>query len=205
MNRLKNRADTRLPSKRAIFQRIVSILPGTGICFNMYENKLLKAAFTLAYWDLLRVVEITLSNKKNINNILSSNDVHIVAGSDKLTIILRFSKTDQLGKGVNIEIPKVGGLMCPVEIVSEYLTVRPTEDVPFLCHFSESFLTRFQFSAMLTKSLKYDGIESSKYKAHSFRIGAAAALSMAGYPIDEINNLGRWKSTAYNHIFDLQQ
>jgi hypothetical protein len=52
---------------------------------------------------------------------------------DKLTITLRFSKIDQLGKGVNIEIPKVGGLMCPFESVSEYLTVRPTKDVPFLC------------------------------------------------------------------------
>ena len=66
-----------------------------------------KAAFTLAYWNLLKVEEITLSNKKNINNILSSNDVHIVAGSDKLTITLRFSKTDQLGKGVNIEIQRL--------------------------------------------------------------------------------------------------
>ena len=63
----------------------------------MYENKLFKAAFTLAYWGLLRIGEITLSNKKNINNILSNNDVHIVAGSDKLTIMLRFSKTDQVG------------------------------------------------------------------------------------------------------------
>ena len=163
----------------------------------MYKNKLFKAAFTLAYWGLFRVGEITLSNKKNINNILSNNDVHIVAGSDKLTITLRFSKTDQLGKVVNIEIPNVGGLMCPFESVSEYLTVRPTKDVPFLCHFSGSPLTRFQFSSMLTKSLKYAGIESSKYKAHSFRIGAATALSMAGYPIDEIKNLDRWKSTAY--------
>ena len=82
--------------------------------------------------------------------------------------------------------------MCPFESVSEYLTVRPTKDGPFLCHFSGS-----QFSAMLIKSLKYAGIESSKYKSHSFRIGATTALSMAGYPIDEIKNLGRWKSTAY--------
>ena len=93
MKRLKkNRADTRLSITPDTLQRIVSILP--GICFNMYENKLLKAAFTLTYWGLLRVGEITLSNKKNINNILSNNDVHIVAGSDKLTITLRFSKID---------------------------------------------------------------------------------------------------------------
>jgi hypothetical protein len=62
MKRLKNRADTRLSITPDILQRIVSILP--GICFNMYENKLFKAAFTLAYWGLLRVGEITLSNKK---------------------------------------------------------------------------------------------------------------------------------------------
>jgi hypothetical protein len=41
-------------------------------------------------------------------------------------------------------------LMCPVESVSENLTVRPTKDGPFLCHFSGSHFTRFQFSAMLT-------------------------------------------------------
>jgi hypothetical protein len=57
MKRLKNRADTRLSITPDILQRIVSILP--GICFNMYENKLFKAAFTLAYWGLLRVGEIT--------------------------------------------------------------------------------------------------------------------------------------------------
>jgi hypothetical protein len=77
MKRLKNRADTRLPITPDILQRIVSILP--SICFNMHENKLFKVAFTLAYWGLFRVGEITLSNKKNINNILSNNDVHIVA------------------------------------------------------------------------------------------------------------------------------
>jgi hypothetical protein len=70
----------------------------------------------------------------------------------QIGLLLRFSKTDQLGKGVNIEIPKVGGLMCPVESVSENLTVRPTKDGPFLCHFSGSHFTRFQCSAMLIKS-----------------------------------------------------
>ena len=72
--------------------------------------------------------------------------------------------------------------MCPVESVSEYLTARPTKDGPFLCHFSGPHFTRFQFSAMLIKSLKYAGIESSKYKAHSFRTGTATALSICRVP-----------------------
>jgi hypothetical protein len=69
---------------------------------------------------------------------ISSIGYPIVAGSDKLTITLRFSKIDQLGKGVNIEIPKVGGLMCPFESVSEYLTVRPTKDGPLVLACSQA-------------------------------------------------------------------
>jgi hypothetical protein len=37
-------------------------------------------------------------------------------------------------------------------------------------------LTRQQFSALLSKSLKFSGIEGGQYKAHSFRIGGATAL-----------------------------
>jgi site-specific recombinase XerD len=49
------------------------------------------------------------------------------------------------------------------------------------CHYNGTILTRQQFSALLSKSLKFSGIEGGQYKAHSFRIGGATALSLAGY------------------------
>lgn len=50
---------------------------------------------------------------------------------------------------------------------------------------------------MLSKSLKHAGVDTNRFKSHSFRIGGATALSMSGYSIDEIKKVGRWKSSAY--------
>lgn len=195
MKRLKTRADTRLPITPTLLEKIVSVLP--GICFNIYEQKLFKAAFTLAFWGLLRVGEITYSRGKNINQILSKNDVLLTQNLDSLTVKLRFSKTDQSGKGVFLEIPKSESTLCPVLSINEYLLVRSSGDGPFFCHFSGAPLTRYQFSAMLSKALKHAGVEFKRFKSHSFRIGGATALSMAGHSIEEIKNIGRWKSNAY--------
>ena len=108
------------------------------------------------------------------------------------------SKTDQTGKGVIIEIPKSAGLTCAVTSMMEYLKVRPTLNGSLFCHFGGAPLTRYQFSVMLNKALTCAGIESKDFKAHSFRIGAATALSMAGYSTEKIKEVGRWKSSAVN-------
>jgi hypothetical protein len=51
---------------------------------------------------------------------------------------------------------------------------------------TEVFPEIFQLSALLSKSLKFSGIAGGQYKAHSFRIGGATALSLAGYSDEEI-------------------
>ena len=62
LTRLKSKADTRLPITTFILNKLVSVLP--GICYNKYEDKMFKAAFTLSFWGLLRIGEITLSKEK---------------------------------------------------------------------------------------------------------------------------------------------
>jgi site-specific recombinase XerD len=66
-----------------------------------------------------------------------------------------------------------------------------------------TILTRQQFSALLSKSLKFSGIEGGQYKAHSFRIGGATALSLAGYSDEEIQNRGRWRSAVFKSYIRL--
>ena len=68
---------------------------------------MLKAAFTLSFWGLLRIGEIALSKGNNAGQILAVDDVKLTL--DKLVIHLWFSKTDQAGKGVSIEIPQIAG------------------------------------------------------------------------------------------------
>jgi hypothetical protein len=51
-----------------ILNKLVSVLP--GICYNKYEDKMFKAAFTLSFWGLLRIGEIALSKGNNASQIL---------------------------------------------------------------------------------------------------------------------------------------
>jgi hypothetical protein len=54
-----------------------------------------------------------------------------------------------------------------------------------------------QFSALLSKPLKFSGIEGAQYEAQPFRIGGAAALSLAGYSDEEIQSRGRLRSAVF--------
>ena len=89
------------------------------------------------------------------------------------------------------------GLTCPVFHIEQFLQVRPPCCGPLFCHFNGKALTRYQFSALLSKVLKCLGLEAKHYKAHSFRIGAATSAAIAGQKMAAIQAAGRWKSSAY--------
>lgn len=113
---------------------------------------------------------------------------------DKLGIKLRFSKTDQEGKGVSIEINKINGTLCPILNLSEYLKVRPKIKGPLLCHFSGAPLTRYQFSVMLRKTLKHSGMQDvGIFKTHSFRIRTATAMAISYFDC-RISNFHQYKN-----------
>jgi hypothetical protein len=57
-------------------------------------------------------------------------------------------------------------------------------------------LSRYQFNAVLKKSLAYFHVPAQGYKNHSFRIGMATALNEEGMLVEEIKRMGRWKSRA---------
>lgn len=163
-----------------------------------------KAAFTLSFWLLLRIGEIALSKGNNAGQILALDDVNLTL--DQLVIHLRFSKTDQTGKGALIEITKIScGTICPFLNVSEYLAIRPksTATKSLFCHYNGTILTRQQFSVYLSKSLKLSGLEGGQYKAHSYRIRVAATLSLAGYSDEEIQSRGRWRSAVFKSYIRL--
>lgn len=191
--RLNSRVDTRLPITEKILARLTGAL--SSVCSSFYEAKLFTAAYTLAFFAFLRVGELAISKGNNSQTILGIGDVNIQ--NNQLTLCIRCSKTDQLGKGVKVVVNNHGSIICPVQAMTKFLEVRPNFPGPLFCHFGGKPLTRYQFSAVLDKVIVAIGLESKYYKSHSFRIGAATTAADKGFSDEEIKIAGRWKSSAF--------
>jgi hypothetical protein len=66
----------------------------------------------------------------------------------------------------------------------------------FISHES-SPVNRAQFTQILNQSLNLDGLPSSYYKSHSFRVGASSFAMELGKSDAQIRALGWWKSNAF--------
>lgn len=163
----------------------------------MYEAKLFCAAFTTTFHGHFRVGEITKDTRGKAEHFIRLQDIKMF--SDRVEVCVPSSKTDQLGGGAKVVIPSEPDChVCPVIRLREYLLIRKGQ---LICHFDGTYLSRYQFSAVLKKSLAYLHVPAhgyyKGYKNHSFRIGMATALSEEGRSDEEIKRIGRWKSRAF--------
>ena len=55
----------------------------------------------------------------------------------------------------------------------------------------------YQFNPELSRCLTFCGLDTKKYKGHSFRIGAASHAADKGFSDAQVRTLGRWKSGAF--------
>ncbi|CAC5415184.1 unnamed protein product [Mytilus coruscus] len=81
----------------------------------------------------------------------------------------------------------------------EYLKVRPysVPTEPLFCSVDATPLHRPDFDRILHKCLASCGLDSSRYKGHIFRIGAATDAAERGLSDSQIRSMGRWKSNAF--------
>ena len=168
-----------------------------AVCFNNYESIMFTAAFTLAFFGFFRVGEITVTKRDCLQNVIKTNDIVLDESKMTMMIHIRYSKTDQTGKGVWVKLGKSESDVCPILSMINYLKVRPQVQGPLFCHLNLEPLTRYQFSAVLKKTLSVLNINFKQYKAHSFRIGAATTAANVGVPVEMIKSAGRWKSRVY--------
>ena len=196
--RRKNKTkDSRLPITANILSRILQCLP--NVCTNNYETKLFAAAYSTAYFGFFRVGEITSINEQTPGHAIQMEDVELDHMNRVVRIKLKHSKVDQLGKSATVLIKnnKLAEGIKPFELLDSYMKIRPKVKGNFFCHFGGKPLTRYQFTAILTKTLNLLGLDFKKYKSHSFRIGAVTNGIMSGMTEDQIQEAGRWKSKAY--------
>ena len=192
-----NQKCPRLPVTPIILQAIKQSLddhPG-------FDSTMIWAACCLGFFGFMRCGEFTLPDaaKFEKGKHLAASDVAVDSHTNPSTIAvtLHYSKTDQFGNGATIYLGRTRNTICPVSAVLQYLAIRPPTEGPLFVLESGAPLTKRVFITRVREALRQAGIDSSNYKGHSFRIGAATTASACGLNEGLIKSLGRWTSAAY--------
>lgn len=165
------------------------------------DTIMLWAASVLCFYGFFRSGEITTptANAFNAKKHLSWGDVTIDNPQDPkvLRVTLKFSKTDQLGKGAEVFIGKTGCTLCPIAAVTAYMVARGNQPGQFFKFKDGQPLTKPRFVKHVRSALQKAGLPYNDFAGHSFRIGAATTAARAGIEDSQIRILGRWNSAAF--------
>lgn len=162
---------------------------------------MLWAAAVMCFFGFFRAGEITIPSLTSFDNSrhLSWGDVSINNHLQPrmLKVHLKYSKTDQWGKGVDIYLGTTGCSLCPVTGVVTYMSVCGGFPGPFFKLQDGRPLTKSHFSQQLWTALQAIGFPYQNFAGHSLRIGAATAAARAGIKDSTIQAMGRWSSGAF--------
>ena len=163
-----------------------------------HEQAMLWAAFTTAFFGLLRSAEFTAPKTFEPKVHLSGKDVRV--GRRQATIHVKSSKTDPYRHGAKVTIGRTRSHICPVAVLRAY---RKTPQFhcslrhPLFWFRNKVSLSRQALSKYLRRLLHQAGVSPEKYDTHSFRVGGATAAAQSGLPGWTIKRMGRWASNAY--------
>lgn len=204
--RTPQKPDIRSPISRELLKKLISSL--NKVCNTDYESKLFAAAFSLAFFALLRVSEIAVVNSSESGHALNRNDIKFESenGQPQMHIHIASSKTDQRGNSVTLILGKQSdSSICPINLLQEYLAHRShckTQSNKLFVHFNGLPLTKYQFGAILKKALIFCDTPLH-IRSHSFRIGRASEMAKMNISDEVIMRCGRWSSTAYSRYIRL--
>jgi hypothetical protein len=194
-SRKRHISDIRLPITKIILHKLVSSLPHTTS--SLFQTKLYKAMFLLAFHAFLRVGEITADTGSRQNNLLLNQIQFESYPVDKVVVDFKHFKHSN-GKSYRLSVQSSNqSNFCPVHSLREYLSIRGIAPGPLFAFTPDIPVTRQQFNTALSQSLIFNHYDTSKYKSHSFRIGSATEASDQGLSDSQIRQLGRWRTDAF--------
>ena len=147
------------------------------------------------FFGFLHSGEIVSPSEKNFDSLahLCFSDVRVDSHSSPsyLQITIKASKTDPFCQGVTLLIGVLGGTLCPVSAVLNYMVARRSSPGPLFTWDDGRYLTRAGIVARVRSALSAAGYRGKGYAGHSFQIGAATTASRCGIQDSLIKTLGR--------------
>ena len=187
----------RLPITAPLLRRIKGELQRTA----NQERHVLWAVCCTAFFGFFRLGELLQSSGAEFNPRLHLSWGDMAIDNHQAPRMVKFhlrqSKTDQLGRGVDIIIGRTGCEICPVAALLSYAVIRGTQPGPFFLKSTNRPLLKQAFVTEIRSILSTLGFPADQYAGHSFRIGAATSAALAGVEDSTIQLLGRWQSAAF--------
>ena len=188
----RNVRPPRLPIMGVVMHQLRRVWSGSD-----FESHLMWAATCVGYFGFLRAGEFTAVDSAPPIILMSDVAINSRSAPTAFRLRLRRSKTDPLGRGVDIFLGVSGTEVCPVAALLQYLAVRPLGDGHLFVWEDGRPLSKSTFVNHLRRGLQSAGFDMTRFSGHSLRIGAATSAAAAGIPDHLIKTLGRWRSEAY--------
>lgn len=194
----------RWPINNVVLERLISCYTVTDTVTEEIElnNLLMIAVMCAAHWMLMRVSEYTVRSVKS-TNFVRVDDLKWHTDANKnpyYTMTVATTKTSRAP--VTFSAPSTGGATCPVTAMRNYMDRRydlvesSLASPLFMLHNGTPMTSKMMCDAVNTVA-GLCGMDPSKYKSHSFRLGGATTLATAGASAHVIQAIGRWTSYAY--------
>lgn len=189
VKKVKPAIDARLPITLPVLNKLVG---AAEVCVQgFYHISMFKSMLLLAFAVFLRVGEMSLS-QGNKDNILKLSNIEFLERQTGLRITFTNYK-HSAGKTARV----VTRDQATIEALVKFLNLRGNAPGFLFVWPSGSPITRAVFNKMLQSCLKFCDLDTSVYKSHSLRIGAACHAAAQGFSHVQIRQLGRWNSDAF--------
>ena len=194
--KLRSRLDSQLPITLPILHRILE--SSVQFCQTQYDSCLFQAMCSLAFFACMRVGEITLATSKAGGSLIQLHQLTQLVDATEGVVALKFTFLDfKHNYNQRSLVINRHNNFCPVQIILNYLSHRGCRPGPLFLLADGSPVSRAVFIDKLFIAIKYCGLDPSRYKGHSFCIGAASFAADVGMSDAQIRALGRWKSNAF--------
>ena len=80
---------------------------------------------------------------------------------------------------------------CPIQLLLDYLALRGNQQGAIFLTQVRTPVTREAFALQLSEAIRFCGLDTARYKGHSFRIGAASYSAEQRMSDSQIRTLGR--------------
>ena len=188
-------SNDRMPITRHLLHKMCEYAPvALG---NVYDNTMFKALALLAFHGFFRLGE--LAGKRSASTPVQLAGVEFY--TEGLRLVVETSKTSSVPQVVFVK--RITTQWCPVQATAQFLEKRGTKPGQLFACPDGVPLSHSRLVNMLNKVLTVCGLDTAKYKGHSFRIGAASEAAKDGHSDAQIRLMGRWKSDAFRKYIRL--